>query len=89
MSTLHQQAYNSKNTYHQLRGNFFDYLENPNAESVLEHVYMTPEVNSNRFEISNHFEISFSLHRDLHRDFTGASFQTIARPYFTCANDIF
>ena len=32
---------------------------------------MTPEVNSNRFEISNHFEISFGLHGNLHRDFTG------------------
>ena len=30
----------------------------------LEYVYMTPEVNSNRFEISNHFEKSFRLHDD-------------------------
>ena len=27
-----------------------------------EHVYMRPEVNSNRFEISNRFEMSFHLH---------------------------
>ena len=41
------------------------------------------EVNSNRFEIL------FRLHGSLHKDFTAASFQTIARPYCTCANDIF
>ena len=41
------------------------------------------------FEISNHFEMSFPLHGNLHRDFAAASFQTIARPYCTCANDIF
>ena len=46
-----------------------------------------PEVNSNRFEISNRFEMSFCLHGNLHRDFIAASFQTIARPYCTCAND--
>ena len=34
-----------------------------------EHVYMSPEVNSNRFEISNGFEISFRLHGNLHGDF--------------------
>ena len=28
----------------------------------LEHVYISSEVNSNRFEISNHFEKSFHLH---------------------------
>ena len=50
---------------------------------------MRPEVNSNRFEISNCFEMSFRLHGNLHRDFTAASFQTIARLYCTCANDIF
>ena len=50
---------------------------------------MRPEVNSNRFEISNRFEMSFRLHDNLHRDLTAASFQTIARPYCTCANDIF
>ena len=44
---------------------------------------MGPEVNSNRFEMS------FRLHGNLHRDFIAASFQTIARPYCTCANDIF
>ena len=43
----------------------------------LEHVYMKPEVNSNRFEISNRFEMSFRLHGNLH--FTAATFQTIAR----------
>ena len=45
----------------------------------LEHVYMRPEVNSNRFEISNRFEMSFRLHGNLHGDFTAATFQTIAR----------
>ena len=30
--------------------------------SNLEHVYMRPEVNSNRSEISNRFEKSFRLH---------------------------
>ena len=56
---------------------------------ALEHVYMRPEVNSNQFEISNRFEILFCLHGNLHRDFTAVSFQTIARLYCTCANDIF
>ena len=55
----------------------------------LEHVYMKPEVNSNRFEISNRFEMSFCLHGNLHGDFTAATFQTIAKLYCTCANDIF
>ena len=45
----------------------------------LEHVYMRPEVNSNRFEISNHFEMSFGLYGNLRGDFTVATFQTIAR----------
>ena len=31
---------------------------------------MRPEVNSNWFEISNRFEMSFRLHGNLHRDFT-------------------
>ena len=31
---------------------------------------MRPEVNSNRFEISNRFEMSFRLHGSLHGDFT-------------------
>ena len=53
--------------------------------NYLEHVYMIPEVNSNRFEMS----IRLRLHRNLHEDFTAATFQTIARPYCTCANDIF
>ena len=56
---------------------------------VLEHVYMRPEEKSNRLEISNRFEISFRLHDNLHRDFTAATFQTTARLYCTCANDIF
>ena len=55
----------------------------------LEHVYMRPEVNSNRFEISNSFEMSFCLHGKLHGDFTAATFQTIAKLYCTCANYIF
>ena len=55
----------------------------------LEHVYVRPEVNSNRFEISNRFEMSFRLHGNLHEDFTAVTFQTIARSYCTYANDIF
>ena len=55
----------------------------------LEHVYMRPEVNSNRFEISNRFEMLFHLHGNLHGDFTAATFQTIARLCCTCANYIF
>ena len=67
---------------------------------------MRPEVNSNRFEISNRFEMLFRLHGNftvsnleissrfqklsrLHGDFIALTFQTIARPYCTCANDIF
>ena len=41
------------------------------------------------FEISNRFEMSFRLHGNLHGDLTVATFQTIARLYCTCANDIF
>ena len=48
---------------------------------------MRPEVNSNRFEISNRFEMTFRLHGNLHGDFTAATFQTIARPNCTCAID--
>ena len=55
----------------------------------LGHIYMRLKVNSNRFEASNHFEMSFRLHGNLHGDFTAATFQTIARLYCTCANDIF
>ena len=44
-----------------------------------EHVSMSPEVNSNWFEISNGFEISFHLHGNLHGDFIAATFQTMAR----------
>ena len=40
------------------------------------------------FEISNRFEMSFRLHKNLHGDFTTVTFQTIARLYCTCANDI-
>ena len=50
---------------------------------------MIPEVNSNRLEISNRFEMSFRLHGNLHGDFTAVTFQTVARPYCKCANDIF
>ena len=57
--------------------------------ATLEHVYIRPEVNSDRFEISNRFEMLFRLHGNLHKDFTAASFQLIARSYCTCANDIF
>ena len=64
---------------------------------------MRSEENSDRFEISNRFEMSFrnftvsnleisnrfqKLSR-LHGHFTAATFQTIARLYYTCANDIF
>ena len=35
---------------------------------------MIPEVNSNRFEISNDFEMLFRLHGNLHGDFTAATF---------------
>ena len=55
----------------------------------LEHVYMRLEVNSNRFEISNRFEMSFRLHGKLHGDFTAATFQITAKLYCTCANYIF
>ena len=50
---------------------------------------MRPEVNLNRFEISNRFEMSFRLHGSLHEDFTAATSQTKARLYCTCANNIF
>ena len=35
---------------------------------------MIPEVKSNRFEISNHFEMLFHLHGNLHGDFTAVTF---------------
>ena len=38
---------------------------------TLEYVYMRPEMNSDRFEISNHFEKSFRLHGD----FTAAAYK--------------
>ena len=50
---------------------------------------MRTEVNSNRFEISNRFEMSLRLHGNLHGDFTAAASHLIARLYCTCANDIF
>ena len=62
---------------------------NREIQRVKEQVYVRPEVKSNRFEISNRFEMSFRLHGNLHGDFTAATFQTIARLYCTCANDIF
>ena len=62
---------------------------NREIQRVKEQVYMRPEVKSNRFEISNRFEMSFRLHGNLHGDFTAATSQTIGRPYCTCANDIF
>ena len=37
--------------------------------ALLEHVYMIREVNSNRFEIPNRFEMSFGLHGNFHGDF--------------------
>ena len=41
------------------------------------------------FKISFEISLHGNLHGNLHRDLTAASFQTIARPYCTCANDIF
>ena len=35
---------------------------------------MRPEVNSDQFEISNQFEMSFRLNGTLHGDFTAATF---------------
>ena len=52
---------------------------------IVEHVYMRPKVNSNSFEISNHFEKLLCLHGD----FTAANFQTIIEFYFKCENDNF
>ena len=45
---------------------------------------MRPEVNSDRFEIFNRFQM-FRLHGNLHGDFTAATFQTMAGLYYTCA----
>ena len=59
------------------------------GRNILEYVYMIREVNSNRFEISNGFEMPFRLDGNLHGDFTVATFETIARLYCTCANDVF
>ena len=42
-----------------------------------------------RSEISNRFEMSFRLHDSLHGDFTAETYQTTARLYCTCENDIF
>ena len=38
--------------------------------SFLVHIYMRPEANSKQFEISHCFEMLFSLHGNLHGDFT-------------------
>ena len=43
-----------------------------------QHVYMRPKVNSDRFEISNRFEM-FHFHGNLRGDFTAATSQTIAK----------
>ena len=55
----------------------------PTIINIFEHVYMKPEVNSNRFEISNHFEMSFSLHGNLHGDFTAATFKVCKMAKFS------
>ena len=60
-----------------------------NDFQLLTMVYKRPEVNSSRFEIRNRFEMSFRLHGNLDGDFNAATFQTIAKLYCTCANDIF
>ena len=57
--------------------------QKPQRFVSLDHIYMRPEMNSNRFEMS------FCLHGNLHGDFTAATFQTIARLYCTYTNDIF
>ena len=76
-------------TYNQWSFNISPFSHNLKLKDVSLHVYMRPEVNSKRFEISNCFEMSFRLHGNLHGDFTAATFQTIARLYCTYANDIF
>ena len=43
---------------------------------------MRPEVNSNRSEISNCFEMCFHLHGNLHGDFTVANFNFHLRQGF-------
>ena len=81
------------NKYYLILLNFTRYFFSVNTifliDENIEHVYMRPEVNLNRFEISNCFEMSFRLYSNLRGDFTAAAFQTIARLYCTCANDIF
>ena len=57
-------------------------MEEALCDVKIEYVYMRPEVNSSRFEISNSFEMSSCLHGNLLGDFTAATFQTIAR--LTC-----
>ena len=47
-----------------------NWLTDTDLSLNLEHVYMRPEVNSNRFEISNSFEVSFRLHYCLHGKLT-------------------
>ena len=60
----------TKNLKHHVANVSFRALSN-----MYEHVYMRPEVNSNRFEISNRFERLFHLHDD----FTAATFQPTVR----------
>ena len=43
-------------------------VELANENLNYEHVYMRPEVNSNRFEISNRFEMPFRFYGNLHKD---------------------
>ena len=47
-----------------------NWLTDTDLSLNLEHVYMRPEVNPNRFEISNRFEVSFCLHYCLHGKLT-------------------
>ena len=46
---------------------------------------MRPEVNSNQFEISDHFEMSFRFHGNLHGDFTSDFLATL----FHCGHLLF
>ena len=52
-------------------------------------ILLRARLHKTRSELSNRFEMSFRLYSNLHRDFTAATFQTIARLYCTCANEIF
>ena len=53
---------------------WFSYLGSDLSIANIKHVYMRPDVNPNRFEISNRFEMSFCLHDNLHGDFTALTF---------------